>query len=223
VWNTAILAFSLILVGYSSFALIVIRSQVEPPLDENNPDNTFSFVSYLNREQYGDRPLLYGQYYNAKVIGQDEGSMQYAKVEGSDKYVEAGRRAIPVYEPNKETVLPRMWSNQANHISEYKKWADVKSDRTPTFGENLKFLFVYQLGEMYWRYFMWNYVGRQNDIQGPGGITKGNWLSGIKFIDEMRLGPQDKISAQLKNNKARNFLYGIPFVLGLLGMYYHFK
>ncbi|MEO8087681.1 MAG: DUF2723 domain-containing protein [Bacteroidota bacterium] len=222
-WNTAVISFAFILIGYSSFAMIVIRSQVEPPLDENNPDNVFNFVSYLNREQYGDRPLFEGQYYNAKIVNQEEGSMQYAKIEGSDKYVEAGRKVIPIYDKAKSTIFPRMYSNQENHIAEYKKWADIKGDRTPTFGENLKFFFVYQCGEMYWRYFMWNYVGRQNDVQGPGGITKGNWMSGIKFIDEMRLGPQDKLSAQLKNNKARNFLYGIPFLLGLLGMYFHFK
>jgi len=222
-WNTAVISFAFVLIGYSSFAMIVIRSQVEPPLDENNPDNVFNFVSYLNREQYGDRPLFYGQYYNAKITGQEEGAMQYAKIEGSDKYVEAGRKISPTYDDKFCTIFPRMYSNQDNHIAEYKKWADIKGDRTPTFGENLKFFFTYQCGEMYWRYFMWNYVGRQNDVQGPGGITKGNWMTGIKFIDEMRLGPQDKISAQLKNNKARNFLYGLPFLLGLIGLYYHFK
>ncbi|MCX6273933.1 MAG: DUF2723 domain-containing protein [Bacteroidetes bacterium] len=222
-WNTAVISFAFILIGYSSFALIVIRSQVEPPLDENNPDNVFNFVSYLNREQYGDRPLFYGQYYNAKIVNQEEGAMQYAKIEGVNKYVEAGKKVIPIYDDSKITIFPRMYSNQENHIAEYKKWADIKGDRTPTFGENLKFFFTYQCGEMYWRYFMWNYVGRQNDIQGPGGISKGNWMSGIKFIDEMRLGPQDKLSEQLKNNKARNFLYGLPFILGLLGMYCHFK
>ena len=222
-WNTAVIGFAFVLIGYSSFALIVIRSQVEPPLDENNPDNVFNFVSYLNREQYGDRPLFYGQYYNAKIVDQDLGAMQYAKIEGSDKYVEAGRKVIPVYDDSKCTIFPRMYSNQDNHIAEYKKWADVKGDRTPTFSENLKFFFSYQCGEMYWRYFMWNYVGRQNDVQGPGGITKGNWMSGIKFIDEWRLGPQDKISSQLKNNKAKNLFYFLPFLLGLVGLYYHFR
>ncbi len=222
-WNTALLCFSFVLVGYSSFAMIVIRSQIEPPLDENNPDNVFNFVSYVNREQYGDRPLFYGQYYNAKITSQEEGAMQYAKIEGSDKYVEAGRKVIPIYEDSKSTIFPRMYSNQANHITEYKKWADIKGDHTPSFGENLKFFITYQCGEMYWRYFMWNYAGRQNDIQGPGGITKGNWMSGIKFIDEMRLGPQDKIPQQLRENKGRNPLYFLPLILGLLGLYYHFK
>src|SRR6185436_12232557 len=140
----------------------------------------------------GERPLAYGQYYNAKIVDQKEGAMNYARIKGAEKYVEAGKKVEPIYEPDKCTPFPRMWSNNQSHIGEYKKWADIKGDRTPTFGENLKFFFVYQLGEMYWRYFLWNYVGRQNDNQGPVGITKGNWLSGIKFIDEMRLGPQDK-------------------------------
>jgi hypothetical protein len=221
-WNTAVLCFAFILVGYSSFTIIPIRSAIEPPLDENNPDNVFSFVSYLNREQYGERPLGYGQYYNARVVDQEDGPMQYAKIEGSNKYEEAGRKIEPIYEPNKCTIFPRMYSSQKSHIDEYKKWADIKGDRTPTFGENLKFFFVYQIGEMYWRYFMWNFVGRQNDMQGPGGITKGNWLSGIKFIDEMRLGPQDKLSKVMRENKARNTMFFLPFILGFIGMFYHF-
>ncbi len=223
VWNTALLCTTFILIGYSSFAQIVVRSNANPPLDENNPENVFTMISYLKREQYGERPLFYGQYYNAKVIDQKEGNMNYAKISGVDRYVEAGRKVEAVYEPDKTTPFPRMWSNQANHIAEYKKWADVKGDRTPSFGENLKFFFVYQMGEMYWRYFMWNFAGRQNDLQGPGGITKGNWISGIKFIDEMRLGPQDKIPETMKNNKARNTMFFLPFILGIIGMVYHYS
>ncbi|MCX6290360.1 MAG: DUF2723 domain-containing protein [Bacteroidetes bacterium] len=222
-WNTAILCLVFILIGYSSFAQIVIRSLANPPLDENNPENAFNFESYLNREQYGDRPLFYGQYYNAKVIEQEQGHMNYAKVPWSKQYMEAGNKIIPVYDPKSCTILPRMYSSQPSHVSEYKKWADVKGDRTPTFSENLKFLFTYQLGEMYWRYFLWNYAGRQNDIQGPGGITKGNWISGIKFIDEWRLGPQDKLPESLKNNKSRNLMYFLPFILGIIGMVFHFS
>ena len=221
--NTAVLCVIFILIGYSSFAQIVIRSNANTPLDENNPENIFNFISYLKREQYGERPLAYGQHYNAKVIGQKEGSMNYARIKGAEKYVEAGKKITPIYEPEKCTPLPRMWSNNQNHIAEYKKWADITGDRTPTFGENLKFLFSYQLGEMYWRYFMWNFSGRQNDIQGPGGITKGNWITGIKFIDEMRLGPQDKLPESLLQNKARNKMYMLPFILGIIGMIYHYS
>jgi hypothetical protein len=222
-WNTAVLCFAFILVGYSSFAVIVIRSLANPPLDENNPENIFNLVGYLNREQYGDRPLFEGQNYNAKMIKQKDGAMNYAKIPGEDKYVEAGAKIIPVYEPAKCVIFPRMYSNQANHIAEYKKYSGVKGEKTPTMGDNIWFFFNYQCGEMYWRYFMWNFVGRQNDIQGPGGITKGNWLSGIKFIDEWRLGPQDKLPATMKNNKARNTMYFLPFILGIIGMVYQFQ
>jgi hypothetical protein len=221
--NTAVLCVMFIIIGYSSFAQIVIRSNANTPLDENNPENIFNFISYLKREQYGERPLFYGHYYNAKVVDQKEGAMSYAKIKGAEKYVEAGRKVEPVFEKSKTTPLPRMWSSQPNHIAEYKKWADIKGDRTPTFGENLKFLFVYQLGEMYWRYFMWNFAGKQNDIQGPGGITKGNWISGIKFIDEARLGPQDKLPQSLLQNKARNTFFMLPLILGIIGMIYHYS
>jgi hypothetical protein len=163
--NTAFLCVIFILIGYSSFAQIVIRSNANTPLDENNPENVFSFISYLKREQYGERPLLYGQNYNAKIINQENGAMNYARVKGAEKYVEAGFKVEPVYEPEKCTVFPRMWSSQPNHINEYKKYANIKGDRTPSFGDNFMFFFTYQLGEMYWRYFMWNFAGKQNDIQ----------------------------------------------------------
>ena len=222
-YNTALLCVAFILIGYSSFAQIVIRSNTNTPLDENNPENVFNFISYLKREQYGDRPLFYGQYYNARVVDQKESGKTWAKLPGVDKYVEGPARMEAIYEPNKTTVFPRMWSNQGNHINEYKKWADIKGDRTPSFGDNLKFFFVYQLGEMYWRYFMWNFAGRQNDLQGPGGVTKGNWISGVDFIDEMRLGPQSKLPESMSNNKARNLLYFLPFILGLIGLVYQFN
>ncbi|MFM7217555.1 MAG: DUF2723 domain-containing protein, partial [Bacteroidota bacterium] len=221
--NTAVLCVAFILIGYSSFAQIVIRSNANTPLDENNPENVFNFISYLKREQYGERPLFYGQNYNARVIDQKEGNKTWAKVAGKDKYVEGPTRYEPVYDPSKCTLFPRMWSSQSNHITEYKKWADIKGDKTPTLGDNIKFFFVYQLGEMYWRYFMWNFAGRQNDYQGPGGITKGNWISGIDFIDEMRLGPQAQLPSAMKNNKARNLLYFLPFLLGIIGLVYQFN
>ncbi|MFI5219876.1 MAG: DUF2723 domain-containing protein, partial [Bacteroidia bacterium] len=221
VWNTAILCFAFILVGYSSFAMTVIRSMANPPLDENNPEHAFNLLGYINREQYGDRPLGYGQYYNARVVDQEEGAMNYAAIDG--KYKEAGRKIIPVYEKDKCTVFPRMYSSQDNHVSAYKEWAGVKGDATPTMSQNLKFFFTYQVGHMFWRYFMWNFVGRQNDIQGHGGITKGNWLSGIKGIDKIRLGPQDHLPKSMTWNKALNKFYFLPFILGILGMLWHFK
>lgn len=221
IWNTAILCFAFILVGYSSYTEIVIRSLANPPMDENNPENAYSLLGYINREQYGDRPLGYGQYYNAKVVEQEDGAMSYGAMNG--KYIETGKKIIPVYEKDKCTVFPRMYSSQDNHVSAYKEWAGVKGDVTPTFAQNLKFFFSYQIGHMFWRYFMWNFVGRQNDIQGHGGITKGNWISGIKGIDAMRLGPQDHLPKSMTDNKAMNKFYFLPLILGLIGMIFHFK
>lgn len=219
--NLAILCFTFILVGYSSYAMIVIRSAANPPMDENDPEQVFSLLSYINREQYGDRPLFYGQYYNARQIDLEEGAMQYTR--DAEKYIPTGPKISPVYEASASTIFPRMYSAQDNHISAYKEWAGIKGDQTPTFAQNLKFFWSYQVIHMYWRYFMWNFVGRQNDIQGHGGITKGNWISGIEGIDAMRLGPQDKLPKSMLDNKARNTFYFLPLILGLIGMYWHYK
>lgn len=221
VWNTVLLGLAFMLIGYSSYAQIVVRANADPPMDENNPENPFSLLSYLNRDQYGDFPIAYGQYYNAKVIDQKEGAMSYVQLNG--KYVETGRKVIPVYDPKACTILPRMWSPQDNHIQAYKEWAGVKGEATPTFAQNIKFLWDYQLGHMYWRYFMWNFVGRQNDRQGHGGIVNGNWISGLKGIDAMRLGPQDHLPKSMTNNKGMNKFYFLPLILGLIGLVYHFK
>lgn len=221
IWNTAILCFAFLLIGYSSYIQIVVRSLANPPMDENNPENAFSLLTYINRDQYGDRPLFYGQYYNAKLIDQQEGDMTYAEKDG--KYVESGPKIIPVYDPKSSTIFPRMYSTQDNHISAYKEWTGIKGDRTPTMSENLDFLFTYQLGHMFWRYFMWNFVGRQNDLQSHGSLTKGNWISGIKFIDAIRLGPQDKLPNSLTSNKGMNKFYFLPFLLGILGLIFQFR
>lgn len=221
IWNTAILCFVFILIGYSSFTMTVVRSMANPPMDENNPEHAFNLLSYVNREQYGDRPLGYGQYYNAKVIDQEEGAMNYAALNG--KYIEAGRKIIPIYEKNRSTIFPRMYSSQENHTSAYKEWAGIKGDATPTMGKNIKFFKDYQLGHMFFRYFMWNFAGRQNDLQGHGGISKGNWLSGINGIDSKRLGPQDHLPHSMSSNKAMNKFYFLPLILGLIGMICHFK
>ncbi len=220
-YNTAILCLTFIIIGYTSFAQIVIRSSANPPMDENDPENVFSLLSYLNREQYGDRPLAYGQYYDAQVVKQEEGADTYIK--GETKYVSTGKKVEATYDPKRSTVLPRMYSSQANHISAYKEWSGVKGDQKAEFSNNIKFLVSYQLGHMYWRYFMWNFAGRQNDIQGHGGITKGNWLSGINFLDEMRLGKQSELSESMRSNKAYNKFYMLPMILGLIGLLFHFK
>jgi len=232
--NTIILAFTMILIGYSSFALLVIRSLADPPMDENNPENICSFLSYLKREQYGDRPLWYGPHYNAPIKESKDGAPIYVMKNG--RYEISGYRPEYVYDEQFMTVLPRMHSSKPEHVQEYKRWADVtgKSVRRmnrngeseviqcPTFGENLKFLFRYQIGHMYLRYFFWNFAGRQNDIQGHGEgherILKGNWLCGIPFIDEMRLGPQDRLPESLTSNRAMNKYYMLPLILGLIGL-----
>lgn len=220
-WNLSLLCVVFILLGYSSYAMIVIRSNANPPMDENDPEHAFNLLSYINREQYGDRPLFYGQYYNARQTDLEEGAMQYTK--GDGKYIETTRKLSPIYDPAACTIFPRMYSSQDNHINAYKEWAGIKGDQTPTFSQNLKFFWQYQVIHMYWRYFMWNFVGRQNDMQGHGGITKGNWISGIKAIDDWRLGPQAEIPEGMKNNKARNTFYFLPMILGIIGLVWHYR
>ncbi len=234
-WNTAITMITVILIGYSSFALIVIRSSANPPMNQNHPDNAFALLRYLNREQYGDRPLLKGQYYNAPRIASKSPKEQYNKVDG--KYKITGEMpGGSVYEPKLETFFPRMYSDNSNHIQAYKEWGkikgtpvrirdrgEVKTVQKPTFGENLRFFFSYQLGHMYMRYFMWNFVGRQNDLQGHGGFANGNWISGIDFIDNAKVGPRQNMPDYMKNDASRNAYYFLPLLFGLLGMFYQYN
>lgn len=235
VLNTILLGLTVILIGYGSYAAIVIRSSANPPMDQNSPDNMFSLLYYLNREQYGDRPLLYGPSFSAQPVDKEDESVSYAPKNG--KYVVVRKNSKYVYDPRFEMVFPRMYSStDEQHISAYKSWTDFKGKPitvynqnreqqtiyVPTFGENLKFFFKYQLGYMYFRYFMWNFAGRQNDIQGHGEVTKGNWISGIPFIDDARLGPQDKLPAIYKNNKANNKYYLLPLLLGIAGVIFHY-
>jgi len=237
-WNTVLVALTVILIGYSSFAMIVIRSSADTPMDQNSPDNVFSLLGYLNREQYGDRPLVFGQYYNTPLDSQTpyvDDKPYYIKKDG--RYVVADMRTKPNYDSRFTTFFPRMWSRQQDHIADYKSWAGIKGKtmtytdeegktqtiQQPTFGENLEFFLRYQLVHMYLRYFMWNFVGRQNDIQGHGDIVNGNWLSGINFIDSARLGDQKSLPESLKSNKARNTYYFLPLLLGLIGAFFHYK
>lgn len=221
IFNFILLGITVIIIGYSSFAMIVIRSMAEPPMDENNPDNVFAIQSYLNREQYGDRPLFKGEYYNSPVVGYEQGSPSYAQRNG--KYEIIDYKTIHKYDPNSLTVFPRMYSSEEQHVQGYKYWTGIKDDRKPSFVDNLKFFFDYQVGYMYFRYLFWNFVGRQNDIQGHDeNVTFGNWISGINFIDDARLGDQDLLPSSLKNNKGRNTYYFLPLILGILGMIYLF-
>lgn len=238
--NTILLCLTMMLMGYSSYTMTIIRSSAGTPLNENNPSNLFNILSYLSREQYGERPLLYGQYYNAPVIDQKEGATIWGQKDG--RYVAISHKPIYVYDPRFCTVFPRMFSAESSHVSAYKQWADIKgmpiqatnqqgdaqTIYKPTFGENMKFFINYQIGWMYLRYFMWNFAGRQNDIQGHGDLLKGNWLSGIGFIDELRLGPQDKLPENISGNKyrqnrARNTYFMLPLLLGLCGLFFHYQ
>ncbi len=231
IMNTIITCFMVILIGYSSFAMVVIRSLSNPPIDENNPDNAFALLSYLNREQYGDRPLFFGQYYNAPLTDIEYGAPVYVQQDG--KYKVAYKKSEYTYDSRFTTIFPRMYSDRAHHIRDYQYWGGIdkgtpinvngKTVQKPTFGQNLKFFFRYQLGHMYFRYFMWNFSGRQNDIQGHGELTNGNWITGIPFIDNVLVGNQDELPSDLKNNKARNRYYMLPFILGLLGMFWQYK
>ena len=243
--NTASLMIAVIIIGYSSYAALVIRSNADTPMDQNSPDNVFSLKYYLNREQYGDTPLLYGQTYNAPVQLEIRGNMcipmekqghaQYApapRVEGEkDHYAITGYKTQYIYMKEFMMLFPRMWSAQGSHVNAYKEWANIKGHRVrydycgqqkteyvPTFGENLRFFFRYQVNFMYWRYFMWNFSGRQNDLQSYGEIHKGNWITGFHAIDNAMLGDQDMLPAELKENKGHNVYYMLPLLLGLIGL-----
>ena len=243
--NTIAIMVTVVIIGYASYAAIVIRSAADTPMDQNSPDNVFSLKYYLNREQYGDTPLFYGQTYNAPVKLEVKGNMcipveeqghaQYApapKTEGEkDRYVVTGYKTNYVYMDEFKMLFPRMHSGQPHHVEAYKSWANVKGKRVrydycgqqkteycPTFGENLRFFFSYQVNFMYWRYFMWNFAGRQNDLQSHGELTKGNWISGIPFIDNALYGDQSKLPTELRENKGHNVYYFLPLILGLIGL-----
>lgn len=217
--NMSLLGLLFVVFGYGSFAMIIIRAKADPTLNNSDPDNAFAFLSYLNREQYGDRPLMYGQYFDSKVIDQKEGANVYRK--GEDKYEIASKRMERIYDRN--TILPRMYSDDPNHVSYYRSWMQMGETESPSFAQNLGFLFSYQTGQMYARYFLWNFAGRQNDEQGHGDYTRGNWISGIKPLDALRLGDQSQLPPSITENKGYNRLYFLPLILGLIGAFWHFK
>lgn len=238
-WNTVLLCFSVIIIGYSTYSVILIRSAANPPMDENNPENVFSLLSYLNREQYGSAPFLSGQFYNTPLDSREpfvEGKTVYYQNKETGKYeaTNKGEKDKPNYDEKASGFFPRMWSSQGNHVRDYKMWVDIKGKnvrasngetiKIPTFGDNLAFLFNYQWGHLYWRYFMWNFAGRQSDVQNstPNEIVNGNWISGIKPIDAARLGNQDKLSKNVTENRGHNRYFLLPLILGIIGLIYQF-
>lgn len=243
--NTILLSLFVIFIGYSSYALIVIRSTANTPMDQNSPEDIFSLGGYLNREQYGDRPLFYGQTFPAEIARDANGTAISTKGKAiwkkklktseneSDRYIVTGYNEHYEYQPELNMLFPRMYSDKSEHISAYKEWTNFKgrpvqvrtSEGTktvmkPTFAENLAFFLDYQLNYMYWRYFMWNFAGRQNDIQGHGEVQNGNWISGFNFIDKHIAGDQTNLPGDLKNNAGRNVFYMLPLLLGLIGLFY---
>lgn len=227
--NTALLCLTSIIIGFSIFSIVIIRSSVKTPTNEYQPDNPFTLVRYLAREQYGSAPLLYGQYYGAPY---DIKTPKYwAPMDG--KYVRSSAPIEPEYAPEGKMLFPRMWSNTSNsYIQFYQSYTEGKGTRVrgteykkPTFGANMRYFFDYQFNWMYCRYFMWNFVGRQNDIHSPapGDIFHGNWESGIGFIDNMRLGDQTDAPDSLKHNKGKNHYFFLPLLLGLIGLFFQWN
>lgn len=201
--NTLLLSSAFILIGYASYAIIVIRSNYDTPIDENDPSDVMSFVSYLKREQYGSRPLLYGQYFTAQLIDIKKGAPEYRK--GKDKYEISDYKRDLVYEPGQQTILPRIYSTDAAQVRQYRQILGLREGQRPTFSDNLRFMFKHQIGWMYGRYFLWNFAGRESDEQGADWLGLSSW--GEKIPDSLA-------------NKGRNNFFMIPFILGLIGMYF---
>ncbi|ASB49222.1 glycosyltransferase family 117 protein [Alkalitalea saponilacus] len=236
--NFILTAITVILMGYTSYATIIIRSSANPPMDQNSPDNVFALRSYLNREQYGDSPLFYGQYYNSPLdwdaMESEKGRPVYARI--GDRYEVIDHRRKHRFDSRTTTFFPRMHSRDARHIEEYKQWANINGRRMtvqdqtgapttiqlPTFFENLTFFVRYQVNFMYFRYFMWNFSGRQNDMQGHGEVHKGNWITGISAIDNWMYGDQEILPDSYKNNPGRNKYYMLPLILGIIGLLYQY-
>ncbi len=243
--NTTLLCMLMLMIGYSSYALIVIRSSANPPMDQNSPEDIFTLGDYLGRDQYGNRPLFYGQAYTSQVALEQDGNYckpvmskgkpvyqrkEKASADEKDSYFVVRTKDEYVYAQN--MFFPRMYD--AGHAAAYESWmggvdgTEVPYDRcgepmtvkVPSQFENIRFFLSYQCNFMYWRYFMWNFAGRQNDIQGNGELEHGNWITGIPFIDNARLGDQKLLPDELKENKGHNVFYCMPLILGLIGLFW---
>jgi len=208
--NLSLLSFAFILIGYSSYTMVLVRSNFNPPIDENNPEEVLKFISYLKREQYGDRPLFYGPQFTGDLIAQEDGDPIYKKGDNG-KYEIYDYKTINEFDPKHQTLFPRMHSQQGHHVAEYKKllsqYGGWREGRMPSGSQNIKYLFDRQLGKMYWRYFLWNFVGREGDIQDSRELWP--WEAGSEI-------------PQLLESKARNNYYMLPLVLGLIGLVFQF-
>jgi len=225
--HTGVLCLLFVVIGYSSYIVAIIRSRADVPVDMTNPDNVISFLSYVNREQFGQQPLFFGPDFTSQPSEiADKGPIYTLskKANGKEYYEVVGKKLEPEYDASQERFFPRMYdNNEAMHINFYRNYVGLGKDETPSSADNLKYFWDYQMNWMWWRYFMWNYAGRQNDFEGQGEPRSGNWISGIKFIDNHRVGDIDLMSYGYRNNGARNELYFLPLILGLFGLFYHFN
>jgi len=229
VLNYIFTAILVVMIGYSSYAMIMIRSSARPPMNQNNPADIFSLSYYINMKQYGSSPKFFGNYYSAPVVGVDKVIAGYNKIDG--KY-EPYYRPEYKYSEKFVTIFPRMYSSDPDHKEAYEHWGKVKGRKytvgsetivCPTFSENLRYFFRHQVGFMYLRYFMWNFAGRQNDLQGNGNSINGNWISGIKFIDELRLGNLEELPLDLETNPGHNKYFFLPLLVGLAGFFWQYR
>ena len=243
--NTTLLCLLMLMIGYSTYAVIVIRSSANPPMDQNSPEDIFTLGSYLSRDQYGDRPLLYGEAYTSQVALSVEGNMckpvmekgapvyqrvekhspdepdRYFVVRTKDKYVYAQNMFFPrMHDSSKARDYESWMGGVEGNTVQYDRCGEIIDVKIPTFAENIRFFLSYQCNFMYWRYFMWNFAGRQNDCQGNVELEHGNWITGIPFIDNAMLGDQSLLPDDLKENKGHNVFYCLPLILGLLGLFW---
>lgn len=222
--------FAFILIGYSTYLTTMIRSAANPSVDMYNVDNPMSLVGYVGREQYGDFPLIYGQTFTADVKRNPDGTPMvkekgYRWQKGDKQYINIGKNFEYMYEEDDMMFLPRIWdaSNDQGHANYYRSWLGLDKDEKPTYIDNIRWAVGYQIGWMYLRYFGWNFIGKQNDLQGTGNVRDGNTITGISFIDNLFLGDQSKLPDSIKNNKANNKLFALPFLLGLIGLFFHYR
>ena len=217
--NLGMICLTFVLLGFSSYFLIIIRADAKTSLNLTNPDNAFSLYNYLGRTNYGETPLLYGQTFDANQVSAKDTYTKYRK--GKEKYEVSGKGLKIEYDKN--LLFPRTYSDKPPHVNFYRQWLNLAEGETPTFAQNLKFFTSYQMGFMYWRYFFWNFVGRQNDNQGQGNYSDGNWISGFKALDGARLGSQKHLPPSITGNEGYNRFYGLPLILGLAGLIFLYR
>lgn len=225
--HTGVLCIIFIVIGYSSYFSAIIRSRADVAIDMTNPDNPMSFLDYVNREQFGQQPILFGPYFTSNYTGLDTSKKMYApmKINGKDVYAEVGKKIDPIYSGSESHFFPRIHDgNDQSHVNFYRNYLGLAEGEEPTARDNFSFFIGYQMNWMWFRFFMWNFAGRQNDVEGQGDPQRGNWISGITFIDKMRgLGDTDNMGSGYSDNGAHNKLYFLPLILGIMGMIYQFN